>query len=166
MTGSGFSPEVKAAILLRDAERCSMEGFRGCPGTTKRALDCGHRLNRQAGGDPRAVVNSPANGVAQHRWCNGALESFPVFAEEGRRRGCKVEHSGDDEALILARPMWSVLYGVWVVFSVEWMHLTGRRDGSWDARELRVVRLGVDRFDVERVGAVDVLVNEAAGVVR
>jgi hypothetical protein len=161
---TGFDPEVAAAILLRDGDRCSMEGFPGCPGATQRASDPGHRLNRGQGGDPRPFINSLANGAGQHHGCNWKLEQIEEFAEEGRRRGCKLDHSGDDEAAIHGTPMWHPFFGQWVVLRPGGMFLTGERDASLDARGLVVVGSEGAGFRLERVGALNNPVFEATGV--
>lgn len=131
---TGFKPDDVAGILLRDGDRCSMEGFPGCPGREQAATDPGHRLNRGAGGDRRYVVNDPANGTAQHHGCNWKLEQIEEFAEEGRRRGCKLDHTDDDETMITTTPMWSPFYGQWVLLDLDGLHLTGITDPTLDAR--------------------------------
>jgi hypothetical protein len=134
---TGFPPKTRDGILSRDGERCAMQGHPRCRGG--RATEANHRLNRGQGGDPRELVNSPANGAAAEHSCNWLLEVNADFAEEGRRRGVKLAHSGDDEAQILSTPMWSVFWSQWIVLRATACYLTGDRDGTGDARTARVV---------------------------
>lgn len=132
---TGFAPEVAEGLHSRDGHRCSMEGFPGCPGQTERTTDPGHRLNRGSGGDPRPFINDPANGAAQHHGCNWKSEQIDEWIEEARRRGCKLEHTGDDLEHITTTPMWHPFYDQWVILALEGMRLTGIRDPKLDARE-------------------------------
>lgn len=133
MTATGFAPAEAEGILLRDGGMCSMDGFPPCPGGMG-ATDPGHRLNRGQGGDRRAFVNSTANGAAQHHGCNWRLEQHGDFAEEGRRRGCKLDHSDDDETTVLTTPMWSPFFHQWLTLDRAGAHLTGITDRTLDAR--------------------------------
>ncbi len=148
-TATGFSPEVRDGILAREALGCGMEGADGCPGRTQAATDAGHRLNRGIGGDARSIVNDAANGSGQHNRCNFRLEHDAAFAEEGRRRGVKVDHSGDDEALILGTPMWSPYWGQWLVLRRSGAFLTGDTDAARDARTGVVTGSEESVFEIE-----------------
>jgi len=131
-----FSPEVVEGILLRDGERCSMEGFAPCPGQRERATDPGHRLRRGMGGDTRAFINDAANGTAQHHGCNWRLTINDEFAAEGERRGVELPANGaDDLATITTTPIWSPFFGQWLVLALDGAHLTGITDPTLDARE-------------------------------
>lgn len=131
---TGFPPEISDAILLRDGALCAMLGADGCAG--RLATEANHRLNRGAGGvhgARAAIVNSPANGCATEHRCNWALEAVPEFAEEGRRRGVKLESGADPHEI----PLWSVFYRQWVRLLPDGLHLTGIVDATLDAREWR-----------------------------
>lgn len=163
---TGFPPETAAAMLDRDGNRCSMEGFTGCPGQAKAASDPGHRLNRGSGGDPRWFINDPANGTSQHHGCNWKLEQVSEFAEEGRRRGCKLDHSGDDEATILGTPMWSPFWSQWLILRAEGAFLSGDTEAWHDARTANVIGSVEDGFGIvwDDVPAVDNPAIHATGV--
>lgn len=127
---TGFAPDVRDGILLRDGGLCAMLGTPGCRG--QKADEANHRLNRGMGGTSLEAVSShPSNGCALEHDCNWRLEHSAEFAEAGRRRGVKLE-AGQDP---LSVPMWSVFFRQWVAFDVAGgMHLTGDVDVSRDAR--------------------------------
>lgn len=132
MKRTGFLPAVSDGILLRDGELCAMLGAPGCPG--HRATEANHRDNRGQGGvhgDAAELSNDPANGCAVEHHCNWALEAVPEFAEEGRRRGVKLEAGAHPMKV----PMWSPFYKQWVELLADGLHLTGITDPALDARE-------------------------------
>jgi len=130
---TGFPPDVLAGILIRDGNMCAMLGAPGCPGHV--ADEVNHRLNRGIGGSSAPHINSPANGCAIEHHCNWALEAVAEFAQEGRRRGVKLEQGADPHTT----PMLSPFYRQWVTFGIEGsMTLTGVEDPNLDARQADV----------------------------
>lgn len=125
---TGFPPDVREGILMRDGELCAMLGTPGCPG--KRADEANHRLGRGMGGSTAELVNDPANGCATEHHCNWALEVVAEFAEEGRRRGVKLEAGADPTRV----PLWSPFFRQWLVLARDGAHLTGVTDPTLDAR--------------------------------
>lgn len=136
MSRRGFPPDVLKGILLRDGEQCAMLGAPGCPG--HRATEGNHRLNRGQGGSTDPIIDDPANGCAIEHHCNWALEVVAEFAEEGRRRGVKLE-VGADPRLV---PLWSPFFQQWIRFDLDARGsltatvagLTGITDPDLDAR--------------------------------
>lgn len=125
---TGFPPDVRLGILMRDGDMCAMQGAPGCPG--HRADEANHRLNRGMGGTSSALINSPPNGCAIEHHCNWALEAVPEFAEEARRRGVKLEQGADP----LTTPLWSPFFRQWIMLADDGAHLTGITDPTLDAR--------------------------------
>ena len=72
---SGFSPEVRQAVLCRAGWRCER-----CGGLPVDALH--HRAPRGMGGTSREWVNQPANGVALCRACHEWVHAHPYEARQ------------------------------------------------------------------------------------
>ena len=130
---NGFPPEIREGIMLRDLNTCMMVGAPGCKSGP--ATEANHRLNRGMGGTSLAVVNSTANGCALEHGCNWRLEQSAEFAEEGRRRGVKLEPGEDAETVITTTPIWSPPFRQWLILNRAGAHLTGVTDPTLDARE-------------------------------
>ena len=61
-------------------------------------------------------------------WYNAAEQA--EFAEEGRRRGVKLEAGADPTRV----PIWSPFFRQWLVLARDGAHLTGVTDPTLDAR--------------------------------
>jgi hypothetical protein len=132
---TGFPPDVLAGILIRDGNICAMIGATGCRGHV--ADEGQHRLNRGSGGSSAPYINSPANGCAIEHGCNWRLEAVAEFAEEGRRRGVKLEQGADPHTI----PLWSPFYRQWMTFDIDGSALlTGITDLAFDARDTETWR--------------------------
>lgn len=129
---TGFPPEIREGILIRDLGICAMLGAPGCDGRRGDVAD--HRLGRGTGGTSLVVVNSTANGCALSWACNTRKETHADFAEEARRRGVKIEPGADAETAIFGTPLWSVAFGQWLTLDRAGAHLTGIQDATLDAR--------------------------------
>ena len=100
-------------VLERDGGRCVIAGPR-CMGAASVA---DHRAGRGAGGDPRGVLNDPANLVAACGFCNGDKEDASgQWLDELERRGLRVRRRGARSQQVLDRAR---------LIPVEWP------DGSW-----------------------------------
>lgn len=129
-TVTGFDPNTRDGIIAAQGGMCSMQGVAGCDGAP--ATEANHRLNRAMGGTSLEEIGSdPSNGCGTSHRCNWRLEHSSQFAEEGRRRGVKVEHPRRPSEV----PMWSVFFRQWVVLRSSGMYLTGDTDSARDARE-------------------------------
>jgi len=124
MTVTGFTPEQRDAVLLRDGGMCAMRGTHDqCRG---RADDANHRLNRGAGGtsDRGTGKNGMGNACAICFVCNGLIESDPELAAIARHRGVKLEQ-GDRPELVA---LWSPFFRQWVQVTDHALYLLGETD--------------------------------------
>lgn len=110
---TGFADWQKAAIMLRDGEKCCL--------CDKRATVVNHRKNRGAGG--RESLNRISNGCALCWSCNDLIERDADLAAEARRLGIKLD---DHESL--QTPLWSAFFGLWLILHDAYCLPTGYRD--------------------------------------
>lgn len=114
MTGAGFTPAQKDALLLRDAV-CLLGDVSPCNGP----LFAHHRLNRGAGGSKlRNGMGNAGLLCSHHNW---AAEADADLAEEARRRGVKLRQGEDPQTT----RMWHRFFRQWVQPTDDGMDLLG-----------------------------------------
>lgn len=135
---TGFTPEQKAATLIRDGNLCAMIG--ADPRCQRRATTANHRLNRGAGGtaDRGHGRNGMGNACAICDWCNGQIEDDPVLAAIARHRGVKLR----DGATPALEPLWSPFFAQWVQITDHALYLLGLPDPT--VRPILLPREGHD----------------------
>lgn len=123
-TGTGFTPEQKAGILMREGGICAMSGAN--PNCRRQATEANHRLNRGSGGtaDRGTGRNGTDNGCALCFVCNGDIEHVPELAEIARHRGVKLIE-GDRPHLVA---FWCIFFGQWTQLIGDDMLLLGLTD--------------------------------------
>ena len=109
MSTTGFTPEQKLAVLMRDGYKCPMCGHV--------AREVNHRGNRGHGGFLGA--NTLDNGCAICHECNGLIESDAEFAAEARRRGVKISRYDVPDMVRFLSP----LFGMWVYLTADGLRL-------------------------------------------
>lgn len=114
MTGAGFTPEQKDALVLRDAV-CLLRDVSPCSGP----LFAHHRLNRGAGGSKQRNGMGNAGLLCSHH--NTEAEADAPLAAEARRRGVKLRQGDDPQTT----PLWHPFYGQWTQPTDDGMDLLG-----------------------------------------
>lgn len=99
MSQTGFTPQQKAAILLRDGYTCPM--------CYRAADEANHRANRGSGGFKGG--NRLSNGCAICHECNGRIEDDPEYADLARARGVKLSRYDDPLEADYLHPTWRVM---------------------------------------------------------
>lgn len=91
---------VTARVLARDGYRCVIAG----PDCLGVASCPDHRAGRGSGGDPRKLLDDPANLIAACGICNGRKEDATgAWADDLIRRGIRVRRHGAPSRVVLER---------------------------------------------------------------
>jgi len=94
------SKKITRLVLERDAYRCVIAG----PDCIGVASCPDHRAGRGSGGDPKRVLDDPANLIAACGVCNGRKEDATgPWAEDLIRRGVRVLRKGQRAEQIMTR---------------------------------------------------------------